>query len=365
MNQQLQELELATWIHKTYADAYRQKGDAVRALEYYQRYHVLNDSLYRQETHRQIAELEARYQTGKKEQTIATMQQERRLQDKALKRTHMRQVLALAAAGAIALLLFISIRTTRKVRRQQSQLTRQNGELTALNQVRTHLFSIISHDLRGLVMPLQQAGKLMQYQVKKERYDKVTDTAFALQENAERLSGMLDNLLHWSATQLKGYTLHPEPIDPARELHILLEAFSSLAMLKRITVAEELPEGLQLITDKGSFLLICRNLIGNALKFTPAGGTVTVGITEAGDRLSVTIGDTGPGMPAGIGADLAVTTAYRQENRDSKGLGLGLELVRQFTLLNQGKINMSAHDGGGTLIVVAFPLSPATTNKIP
>ncbi|WP_162902866.1 tetratricopeptide repeat-containing sensor histidine kinase [Taibaiella koreensis] len=362
INNRLQELELAGWIEKTYVDAYRQKGDAASALKHFRRYHALNDSLYRQEIHRQIAELETRYESSRKEQTIARMTQERLLGAQELKRSRQRQLLALSVAAIIALLLFISIRANIRVRRQRQLVALQNAELQELNQVKTRLFSIISHDLRSLVAPLQQAGKLMQYQMQKERYDKVTDTAFALQENATRLSYLLDNLLYWSTTQLKGYTLQPEPIDPSLELRELLSVFQATAAVKQIRLIEALPAGLTLVTDRGSFLLICRNLIANALKFTPKGGVVTISLHEQDRELLFRVRDTGPGMPARIAPDLDLIASEESAGESSreKGIGLGLALVRQFTKLNQGRIIMTSSPESGTTVNVHFPLHRAT-----
>ena len=356
--QQLGSLELKAACSKVYSEIYRQRGNFEKALYYYQQYYRLNDSLYKKETHLQVSEQETRYQTEKKEQTITSLNQERKIQALELGRIRQDRLLIGLVSGIIALLLGGSILANIKIRKQRRLLQTQNNRLEELDKVKTKLFSIISHDLRGLVLPLQQAGKLMNYQVRKEQYDKAGTTALALQQNAETLSGLLDNLLHWSATQLRGYSVKPELIDPSEELQVLIDAFGSFALAKHIRIKSTLPGGLRLETDKGAFHIIFRNLIANALKFTPEQGSIAIDMIEQGQTIQVRISDTGPGMPDSFGSDLSAegVPIAQPGSAGEKGIGLGLELVRQFCRLIGSNISMESKPSLGSIFTVTFPI---------
>jgi signal transduction histidine kinase len=95
------------------------------------------------------------------------------------------------------------------------------------------------------------------------------------------------------------------------------------------------------------------NLVGNAIKFTPEGGSVRVAVTDALTHVELTVRDTGPGIPA---ADLArIFEPYQQAHRGRHGSGLGLAIVKGLVEAHGGTIGLDSEEGKGTCFLVRLP----------
>ncbi|MEQ9304153.1 MAG: ATP-binding protein, partial [Marinoscillum sp.] len=120
-------------------------------------------------------------------------------------------------------------------------------------------------------------------------------------------------------------------------------------------------EPIELWADKNTTMTILRNLVNNALKFTPEGGSVTISATEAAEFAEISVADTGVGMPA----DKLRTLFTLQDKKSTygtsgeKGLGLGLQLVYEFVEMNNGKIEVRSKEGTGTTFIISLPLFDA------
>jgi CheY-like chemotaxis protein/anti-sigma regulatory factor (Ser/Thr protein kinase) len=145
-----------------------------------------------------------------------------------------------------------------------------------------------------------------------------------------------------------------------------VEAFEEPAALKRIHLAAALPAApLPMWGDGARLQQVTSNLIANALKFTPAGGRVSVRLTAAGDRARLEIEDTGEGIAP---ADLPVIfEAFRQgsQSRRRGGLGIGLDLVRRLTELHGGTVRVASEGPGrGACFSIELPLSPGRPPRV-
>jgi signal transduction histidine kinase len=141
--------------------------------------------------------------------------------------------------------------------------------------------------------------------------------------------------------------------------------------LERLTtrVLEELrPQavdaGVALVLDRGAGDLTCMgdedrliqvfvNLVGNAIRFTPAGGTVTVHLIDAGPEVRVQVEDTGVGIPASALA--GIFDPYQQAHHDRGGTGLGLAIVRGMVEAHRGRVEVESQEGKGSRFTVTLP----------
>ena len=105
--------------------------------------------------------------------------------------------------------------------------------------------------------------------------------------------------------------------------------------------------------DEDALTQVILNLVGNALKFTPQGGSVRVGVTETPTQLELSVRDDGPGIPA---ADVSrIFEPYQQAHRGRKGSGLGLAIVKELVSAHGGSIGVDSVEGKGTCITVCLP----------
>jgi len=110
--------------------------------------------------------------------------------------------------------------------------------------------------------------------------------------------------------------------------------------------------------DPSSLLQALDNLVGNAVKFAPENGTVTIDVRAAGDRWRIAVEDNGPGIPPGLRARV-FERFYRVVGNESPGSGLGLGIVQQIVKLHKAKIYLNTPPGGqGLEVIVEFPVDP-------
>jgi CheY-like chemotaxis protein len=171
---------------------------------------------------------------------------------------------------------------------------------------------------------------------------------------------LVDDLLDLSRIVHGKLTLRFEALDLRDPVRGAIEAFEEAAELKRIALGTSLPlEPVPLLGDSARLQQIAGNLISNALKFTPAGGRVSVRLSVEREQAVLEIEDTGEGIAA---EDLPVIFEVFRQGRETRvgGLGIGLDLVRRLTELHGGSVRAESDGAGrGACFRVALPLAGA------
>jgi len=238
---------------------------------------------------------------------------------------------------------------------EHAALLARTEELRLANEAKEKLFSVVAHDLRGPVASLRGFLEAL------ERGD--IDAAdfqgvhVELQEDVQRVSSCLENLLTWSAAQWQG--IQPQP----RSLRVAEAAAEAMALLepaadsKRIRWKNQVPESAVVNADPQQLQAVFRNLLSNALKFTPADGRVTVGAFPKGECWEIAVEDTGVGVSSEQAAELfRPDRFYSTYGTDrEKGLGLGLTICKEFVEANGGTIRADALPTGGMRFAFTLP----------
>ncbi|HNP17874.1 MAG TPA: HAMP domain-containing sensor histidine kinase, partial [Fulvivirga sp.] len=177
-------------------------------------------------------------------------------------------------------------------------------------------------------------------------------------KTADDLSGLLDNLLNWALQQQGHFPNVPEKIEVEELGNELKGIFSNMAKAKNIELTTLVSNNLALWGDKNTTRTIFRNLVNNALKFTPEGGKVSLLAELNGNSATVIVQDTGVGI-----AEEELKRLFEMDGKKSaygtageKGLGLGLQLVYEFVEMNKGTIEVESEVGKGTKFIVNLPL---------
>ncbi len=352
---------LTIGLYSLLSKLYEQKGDYKTALLYHQQFYTLQDSLENGKLKSNLAELEKKYNIGKKETEIANLNKEKQLKDADLKQANTRQIFFIIISTLLAGFLFTGLWAYKKLRTNKNVLTQKNTELDNLNQVKNRLFSIIAHDVKGLAIPFQRASRILNHHIQKQNFDKTLEVAKQLETNAESLSNLLDNLLQWSLEQMNGYTPKPEMLMLKNEMAQIMETYAGHANYKNTILSENIPDTLSLETDKGAFHVIFRNLIANAITYTE-NGTIKINAEKEKGNIICTIKDSGNGMSANIMEKLFTIESDKIKNGTAgeKGSGLGLVLVKKFLDLNGGTIKVNSVVGKGTNFIISFPYKAAS-----
>lgn len=233
---------------------------------------------------------------------------------------------------------------------------RYQKELVGLNQTKNKLLSIIGHDLRSPLNSLKGLLNLIQHRsLSQEEFSRFT---VQLSNNTEHLSYTLDNLLQWAVSQMKGFS--PAPVNfelrqlSEQEYNLLAEA----AKQKKITIENKIPAEISAYADVNHIGLVIRNLLNNAIKFTPQGGRILLEAEQQQDEIIVRISDTGPGIDEALVSQLfsnQQSEISRGKNKES-GTGLGLMLCREMIGYNKGKIWAWSKKGRGSTFSFTLPL---------
>jgi two-component system sensor histidine kinase/response regulator len=341
--------------YKIMAELYFEKKNPEKAYRFQQQYIAIHDSLYNQRNSEQMALMQAQFDAGIKEAQISLLTKETQLKEEKI---NSQQVWLYFYVGCLTLmfilafLLFYHYRYNRKARvtlqEKNTEIHTQAQQLRNLNNTKDKLFSIISHDLRSPVASLRALMELISASGLTQ--EEFTDITKALKNNLDSVYGDLDNLLLWAQTQLRG--LHPSPeLIMIRELvDEKISLFSQSAYAKRITFYNEIGPDVVVFADPNHISLVLRNLITNAIKFNPPGGSITLSAREEGEHYEISVSDSGVGISLDDIQRLfnAETHFTKPGTNREKGVGIGLLLTKEFIETNQGSISVKSELGKGT-----------------
>lgn len=240
---------------------------------------------------------------------------------------------------------------------QKSILEKQRDKLKASNGVKDKLFSIISHDLRTPFTSVNGYLTLIRYGAL--TLEEVTTLAVEVKISVDHHLETLNNVLEWSKAQMQGLKPAPEKINLSKIAQNQQKFFKSLAESKEIEIINEVDIKIRVLADPNQIDVILRNLVGNALKFTPKEGKVSISSVIKNDSVIVSVIDTGIGMSKEnlnklFKKDEHFTT---QGTNNEAGTGLGLLLCRDFVEANGGRISVESEEGKGTSFIFDLPLA--------
>lgn len=245
-----------------------------------------------------------------------------------------------------------------RLRQSSRKISSQNEELTQLNQTKDRFFGIIAHDLRSPLVAFEGLGKQINHYLRKESFEKIQLLGGRVDEVSHRLNGLLDNLLNWALLQTGTIPYHPQKINFDDVVQDIFDVFQHNASAKRIDMVSEVDASLYVFADENSLNAILRNLLANALKFTPEGGKVVIGTENKNGKAYISVNDNGTGISAEKMEKLfSMEQKSTAGTSGEKGTGLGLILTRDLVKLNQGGLDIKSTVGKGSSFIFDLPLA--------
>jgi len=317
----------------------KNKKNYAQALNFHELYQKLSDTLSRNENKKSLTMLKT--QTEYNQQKKLLIEEN----DKALAKQQ-RYITAAMAILVVFMIITILVYRAEKIQKRlntelelkKEVLEKRESELEASNETKTKLFSIIGHDLRGPVGALQELLRL--YSDGDIETDEFLEFVPKLKEDVDHISFTLNNLLSWGHTQMNGAVTKPSLMALESLVSENIKLLSEIAKKKSIKIVSELAENTLTWSDSNQIDIVIRNLISNALKFTPQNGMITISARERDKLWEVSIRDTGVGMDKITVKNLfeknSNITTYGTDNE--KGTGLGLSLCKEMVEKNGGSI---------------------------
>lgn len=246
-------------------------------------------------------------------------------------------------------------RAQRHIRHQNAELEHQNERLRELDQVKDALLASVSHDLRtpltailGYAELMRRRGGLSDHQAR---------AADVIERNARRLLRLVNDLLLMAQLRAGGLQLEPESVELAQLVSEAVELARPLADQSGLSLELSVPAPGTIVVSGDRLRLgqLLDNLIANAIKFTPSGGHVRVGVRRTGETACLEVEDDGPGIAPEARAGL-YDPFVRGPGATAAGTGLGLAIVQAVAAAHGGTIELDTEAGRGTRFAVSLPL---------
>ena len=267
---------------------------------------------------------------------------------------------------ALLLLLFIlfilkkyfdKIKLNQLLEEKNRQIELSEQELRLLNASKNKFFSIIAHDLKNPLHTVMGFSQLLS-----NNYDQFSENerrkfATDIYKSTNNIFRLLENLLQWSKSQTGRLNFSPVETELARLLENSASVLRPMAEQKKIQMTFNCSEDLKVYADPLMIETVLRNLINNAIKFTPDNGTIGIAVEKIENTVRINVSDTGMGISEDDIQNLfhIDSKVKRKGTNNEDGSGLGLILCKEFVSKNNGSISVESQSGKGSLFSFTVP----------
>lgn len=327
------------------AEYYEYRKDWQKALKFYKDYYSLRDSVTRKENIAMIYQFEANNREMKIAAEKNLLEKENELQ----KRQATYLLIIVAVVAAFSVVLYRKQRTAKKL----------NEKLEELNSIKDRFFHIIAHDLKNPFASLLGFSEILEEDFEsldeKERLQLIKEMRVSIKSNYQ----LLENLLYWAVSQRERTIINKEKVNLGAVADEIKAQFQTTLRNKKLEVECSIDSSLFVFADLDMTKAVMRNIISNAVKFSPKGEKVIIAARQAGNEIEVKIEDRGSGIPSDRIKDIfkfeKIQTSRGTEGE--KGTGLGLILCKEFVESNNGRIWIESEFGKGTKIFFTLPIA--------
>ncbi len=331
-------------------EMYKRQVNFQKALYYHELYTEIRNDRLSQESRKEIAELEIKHETSKKEKEIELLN----------KQNELNRIIIFILSIAFFVFIFLLIllykqgqvkkKTLELLSEKNEEITLQSEILNKLNNTKDKFFSIISHDLKGAIGGFLSQTEFLAEDFKSLPSDDMHDLIIKMKYSSKRLYALLENLLEWSRTQTDSIKLQPEKSNLLELVENILLIFKESMKEKGIKPIVKVDSSLHIFADINMVSTVFRNLITNAIKFSHPNTSITIHSYSSSGFILTEVIDHGIGI-----TDKNQKKLFRIDHSFSSygtsnesGSGLGLIICKEFIELNQGKIWVDSKIGEGS-----------------
>ncbi len=348
------------------ARVYERTGNIEDAYKAYKNYKIYLDSMRLEERLFQAASIEKKYEFSKNEALISKLNAEKKLamiqieKDKAFRNLGVFAILIL-----LVIITYVSFgnyhrkRINRLLTEKNIQIESQRNELAQMNASKNKFFSIIAHDLKNPLHTVLGFSFLLQHEY--DHFDEKDRKRFAgdIYNSTNNIFRLLQNLLDWSRIQTGVMKYEPTVFELSSLQDKICNLLQPVADQKNIQLNYEVPGDIFVYAMPMMIDTVLRNLVNNAIKFTPNRGSVTLCFQLFENHVTCCVEDTGIGMTAEeLDQLFSIDSKIRKKGTNNEeGSGLGLILCQEFVQLNKGEIWVESEVGKGTTFCFTVPLA--------
>ena len=256
----------------------------------------------------------------------------------------------------IAMLSIIRDVTERKLLLEREHEARAKAEQAL--KIRDLFLSVASHELKTPITTIMGYAQAMLRRARREHTLSERDlrTVTTIEQQARRIQKLIDSLLDISRIEAGKFVVQREPVNVCILVQHLVENIQDSLEKKNVLQLDCVEEPLVVAGDALRLEQVLYNLIGNALKYSPEAGTISVRVERAYQQARISITDQGIGIPQAAQVHL-FEQFYRAENTEAmSGMGIGLYVAKEIVALHNGTIEVVSQEGTGSTFTVCLPL---------
>lgn len=237
---------------------------------------------------------------------------------------------------------------------QNQQILLQTQQLAISNAEKDKLMSIISHDMRAPLINIQNYLELLNENELDSRQRPALEKELLIATNSTM--DMLTNLLQWTKSQMEGPAVNLASINLLTVISSTLQMGKTQAASKAIALSYRIGPEITVFADTDMLQLVVRNLVSNAIKFTPPGGMINIDAQLMQHECKITVSDNGKGIDERKQEQIfSINTEPGFGTNNEKGVGLGLLLCKEFTERQGGRIGFESVFGQGSSFFIFIP----------
>lgn len=344
-------------IFESLYKSYVLKKNYFKAFEYLSTFKVFKDSIFSKDNRTALVEFESKLELELKRKQL-------KIKELEIEKAKANQLFTVIALGLAVALLLTFIYLFSANLKKTKLLQEQNIKINDVNQTKDKLFAIIAHDLINPVSNFKNVTQVLHDSFKELDEADQLEYLSLMKQSSEGLLDMLKNLLEWSRIQRGQIQVNKEYFPIINLVNQNLSLFKVSAMNKNINIQSEVTnEKLKVNADYNLFSTTVRNLISNAIKFTPEGGDIIISsdLIEKNNLkyVELKIKDSGVGI-----SKLNIEKLFKLANikstpgtQNEKGTGLGLLLCKDFMDMQNGEIRIESEMGQGTTVILTIQAS--------
>jgi len=353
--------------------------DFEKALEYFTLFSKSEKKLMLAEENQRLSELRISFETETKEKDNEMLRKDIELKRLSILRKDAFLwifMIALGLTAAFTAMFYYRFENKKKANRRLEQLNNQittqnkkleklNKELEIANREKDKIFSIITHELRNPLYWFKNLTEMLSLKYSTMPPEMVQKTLGALDESAKNAFHLMDNLLHWSRSRLNRIT----PVIGEHSIEKLVNEssrmYETILKQKNIQLITNLSEDSFIKADADLFMCVVRNLVSNAIKFTPENGTIEINSDRERQYFVISVSDSGVGIDNKHKKSIfnSEVNSISVGLMNEKGSGFGLKLCKEFVKMNHGKIWLAEPGDGGSCFCFTVPAADSKNNQ--
>ncbi len=354
-------------------------GQFREAFNYQKKAMRLKDSLYNKEANQKLLEIQATFDMESKEGEISVLKKDNQIKILELEGQKVNQqalVIGIILLIALGAALFSNLRMKKKnnqlltitnvgMELTNQKLVESENNLRQLNATKDKFFSIIAHDLKNPFNALLGFSEILATSAEEEKLSDVKEYSKAVNDSAEKLYRLIDNLLEWSRTQTGKTPFNPSLFHVNQIIADELAIQSQSLKKKNLSAQLLMQEHVTAYGDKTLVGTVLRNLLSNAIKFSLPGGKIWIASRVFNNHIEIAITDSGIGIAPERIPNLfnLESSQSTQGTWDEKGTGLGLLICKEFATKNNGEIWVESQLGKGTTFYFTVPIKQEETQS--